>query len=223
LPLSAVAFLRGRLRQPVARRAAARLSRLARTAAGSAGGTAETDGQGASRPGRNPEGAGPMNNLGITLVGVAVQVTLVALVAAVLYGVMARRGPEAGSLTARLGLVGIVALTFVAFVPLPRWWNWSASRERASPVDFAASEVTAEPMLDVEKKTTAAETPHESGGGSGWSLAGLRGLLARLSRDKEAAPEKSWSGPWFVAVLFLVGLTLCLLRLLWALWAVRGF
>jgi beta-lactamase regulating signal transducer with metallopeptidase domain len=164
-----------------------------------------------------------MNNLGITLVGVAIQVTLVALVAAALYGVMARRGPEAGSLTARLGLVGIVALTFAAFVPLPRWWNWSAGRERAAPVDFAASEVTAEPMLDVEKKTTAAETPHESGGGSGWSLAGLRGLLARLSRDKEAAPEKSWSGPWFVAVLFLVGLTLCLLRLLWALWAVRGF
>jgi beta-lactamase regulating signal transducer with metallopeptidase domain len=164
-----------------------------------------------------------MNNLGITLVGVAIQVTLVALVAAVLYGVLARRGPEAGSLTARLGLVGIVALTFAAFVPLPRWWSWSASRERTAPVDFAASGATAEPLPDVETKAAVAETPQESGGGSGWSLAGLRGLLARLSRDKEAAPEKSWSGPWIVAALFLVGLTLCLLRLLCALWAVRGF
>lgn len=54
-----------------------------------------------------------MNSLGLTLVHVAAQVTLVALAAIGLYLLAARRGPKAGSFAARLGLGGIVALTLL--------------------------------------------------------------------------------------------------------------
>ncbi|MBX3436427.1 MAG: DUF1559 domain-containing protein [Planctomycetaceae bacterium] len=62
-----------------------------------------------------------MNTLGISLVWLAAQVTLLCLVTAVIYFVARRRYPAAGATAALTGLLLAAALTLVLFSPWPRW------------------------------------------------------------------------------------------------------
>ena len=81
-----------------------------------------------------------MNDLGVTLTWAAVQVTVVALAAAVWYPLASRRGPAA--LTAALFPAVIVALTLAAFCPLPSWWAWQLPA--APPVVAGPNQATSQ-------------------------------------------------------------------------------
>ena len=78
-----------------------------------------------------------MNELGIALAGLVIQVTLAMLPATALHLLASRRGPVAGSWTAAASLAMIVGLTVLAFLPRPEIGAepatastqiWSASR-----------------------------------------------------------------------------------------------
>jgi len=60
-----------------------------------------------------------MNELGLALGWLAIQVTLAMLPAAALHLLSSRRGPVAGSWMAAAGLAMIVGLTALAFLPQP--------------------------------------------------------------------------------------------------------
>jgi hypothetical protein len=154
-----------------------------------------------------------MNDLGLTLLGAAVRVTLLALAAVPLCTAASRRGPRAGAAAATAGLAGCVALTALAFCPLPDWWSWGApSGQAASPV----------PPAPGAGDLPTAEMTTQAGGGV--SLADVAGLFAGLGRRAEEAaslsPRPAAGWPAWVAVTVLCGAGVGLLRLALGLWAV---
>src|SRR5262245_20018497 len=62
-----------------------------------------------------------MNSIGVDLMWCVIQVTLLAAVAALIYGLVRKSGPPARALTALAGLMLIVALTTLTFSPWPQW------------------------------------------------------------------------------------------------------
>lgn len=68
-----------------------------------------------------------MNELGISLVWLAGQVTLLCTASAAIYLIARRRHPSAGATAALTGLLLSVLLTLGIFSPWPRW---SLTRER---------------------------------------------------------------------------------------------
>src|SRR5262249_32313144 len=112
--LLAGALLRGRVGPAARRPAGARLPRLAGATARPAGRRAKTDGPGAVRPENDPQGGGPMNDLGIALVWLAVQVTAVALAGLGLTALAARQAPGAGASAALTALAATAVLAVVA-------------------------------------------------------------------------------------------------------------
>jgi beta-lactamase regulating signal transducer with metallopeptidase domain len=160
-----------------------------------------------------------MNGLGLTLIGLAVQVTLVSAVAVVLYLLAARRGPRVAASPAAGGLLASVVLTLLACCPLPTWWQLgpSAMAAKSEPLDtFAASTV---PLL--------AGPAHESSSANddqapGWSLRSLVSGLRGLHAIAPARSDRTWEWPDVVAVVLLAGVGASLLHLFLGLWAVAG-
>src|SRR5262245_63204447 len=62
-----------------------------------------------------------MNSIGAALVWCVIQVTLLAGVAALVYGLVRRNGPPARALAALAGLILIVGLSVLTFSPWPQW------------------------------------------------------------------------------------------------------
>jgi hypothetical protein len=125
-----------------------------------------------------------MNNLGMTLVWLAVQVSLLLAPALVLYALAARRGPAAGAWVATLSLGLVVAVDLAAFLPRPvlgravvegRFEDFPRPSEVAAP---AAIDRAAPARLE----------------GDGWSLSRLRSAWTRL--NGQAAGRAARFRPW---------------------------
>ena len=67
-----------------------------------------------------------MNELGIMLVELSVQVTVLALAGLMLTLAAARAAPATGARITLGALAGTTILTVLAFCPLPSWWTWEA-------------------------------------------------------------------------------------------------
>jgi beta-lactamase regulating signal transducer with metallopeptidase domain len=157
-----------------------------------------------------------MNDLVPLLLGVALQVTLLALAGAALYLVAARRGPGAAAPVAAVCLVGCVALTLLALCPLPAWWAWRPASARDPGTALALPELP-EPLPDVRLDP---ERPRAASGGFRWSIGFPPGSGDQArSSDALPTPPREWGG--LVAGVFLFGAGLCLLRLLLGVVAVR--
>jgi beta-lactamase regulating signal transducer with metallopeptidase domain len=165
-----------------------------------------------------------MNDLGLMLMAAAFRVTLLALAAVVLYAVAARRGPGAGAPVAAACLGGSAVLTLLALCPLPSWW--------ALRVPPGSAVVTEAPLLatsetdntDVSLSTlenASPSAPNGSGVGLSWSSDFLRRGWERMHQATLSPPSTHWDWPGTAAVIFLIGLMLCLLRLLIGFWAIR--
>jgi hypothetical protein len=159
-----------------------------------------------------------MNDLGLTLLGAAARVTLLALAAVPLYAAASRRGPRAAAAVATAGLAGCVALTVLAFCPLPNWWSWYApSPARTPPRRPAAAD---------EAPAPTAATPEPAAPAGAVSLAGATAVLRGLwSHAEESAPPRPAAPRWpaAVATAGLLGAGTGVLRLALGLWAVgRG-
>ncbi len=153
-----------------------------------------------------------MNDLGTLLTWSAFQAALLALAAAVVYPLAARRGPAAGAAVAAAGLGGSVVLTLLVFCPLPSWWDWRPGTPGAPAPADGGDEARRSP---VGQETPAPVAPSPS-----WPV-----RLARLTWDgagRAAAPfaDRSQSGWTTAAIMLLAGAAVGVLRLAGGLWAV---
>ena len=164
-----------------------------------------------------------MNDLGLILVRAALQGTLVALVAVLLYAWAARRGPGSGAPVVVAFLFATVVLTILAFTPLPSWWAWSAGPPE--PLEVAFVPENDQPTLPGpsphQAVAPAAATYSEKTGGLALSARWLRNAWKRLGQSEVSSSESRWRWPEIVALAFLTGSGLYLLRLLVGLWGVR--
>jgi beta-lactamase regulating signal transducer with metallopeptidase domain len=159
-----------------------------------------------------------MNDLGIALVWLAVQVTAVALAGLGLTALAARRAPGAGAAAALTALIAIAVLAVVACCPLPGWWAWDVL---TAPADAAPA---ADPGTGYDGQAAAERPkPAAASSGSGFPLAGLLSALQNLGRGSgraAAAAGSPWGWPAVVATVAGAGTALGLLRLLLGLWAI---
>jgi hypothetical protein len=168
-----------------------------------------------------------MNDLGVTLVWAAVQVTLVTAAAAVIYLFVARHGARAGALVAAVSLGSTVALTLLAFCPLPSCWAWqpvpaaSAHAGPDGPAPPSRPSASAPGTIPPPRRAAPAAPPGAAGNGLSWPLPLLRQLWEGLGRARVSPAGGAWSWPGGVAVLVLAGAGLGLLRLALGLWGVR--
>lgn len=166
-----------------------------------------------------------MNALGLMLVGGALRCTAIALAGILLYAVLGRRGPSAGSIVAVATLTIMIPLSALSASSWPRWWTISprtlewpvrapgrsvaGSAARPSPSQDAAKTA---PLPEPAAPAVGAEDPAES--------AFLAEFWQRL-RSASAVPAAAWSWPAWCVVLFLAPASLGLLRLALGLRAVR--
>jgi beta-lactamase regulating signal transducer with metallopeptidase domain len=161
-----------------------------------------------------------MNDLGIGLVWLAVQVTLVALAGLALTAVAARRAPGAGASAALTALAATALLAGVVCCPLPSWWAWGLARlpaGAAAPGDVATA--NDEDVLAEGTNPAATSSP-----GGGMPLAALLSALRNLARGSArgaTAGPSTLGWPTVVVALAATGTTFGLLRLLLGLWAIR--
>jgi beta-lactamase regulating signal transducer with metallopeptidase domain len=156
-----------------------------------------------------------MNDIGLSLVAAAVQVTLVAIAALVLYALAARKGPGEGAGIAATGLSAGIVLTFVALIPLPEWWSW----ETPAPVSIVESD--ASPSGRSDNPTAAAvATGATAIDRAGLLLAFLRTFWLRMGNATLPEPARTWQWPTFLAAFILAGIAIALVRLMLALTAV---
>jgi beta-lactamase regulating signal transducer with metallopeptidase domain len=91
-----------------------------------------------------------------TILGLAAQVTLLALAGGMLYVVAARRSAAAGSAVLSGLLAAVAVLTLLRLGPVPEWWTWervavTAPNSVVSPITVGASAVSDAPVIDVGK------------------------------------------------------------------------
>jgi hypothetical protein len=148
-----------------------------------------------------------MNDFGITLAWLAVQVSLVLAPGLILYVLAARRSPAAGASVAALCLGLVVALTVAAFLPgIGRGPRTEPGRPEETPPAIPAAAPAGAPIA------TGREAPGRPPGRR-WPFAGWRVAWARFERGaaEPAARCRPWAGG--LAVLFLAGTAAGLLRL----------
>src|SRR5437667_1405816 len=129
-----------------------------------------------------------MNDLGMTVLRSAVQVTLVALPASALVLWAARRGAASAVAVSTAALAILALVTAAAFCPLPPWWSWS-------PAPDALVAQVQDPT--VRQHSGAEEvSPPGMAVNVDWlsHLRRLPALMPRAVRSTEARPEHSgWS------------------------------
>jgi hypothetical protein len=159
-----------------------------------------------------------MNDLGISLVWLTVQVTTIALVGLVLSALLARRTPAAGATAALTSLALTAMLAALACSPLPSWWAWDAI-----PLTDA---VSANGLATRDDDKSAGELPGtaDTAQGGGIRLGTLMTLLRSLGRDpgnEVPAEVVPWRWPAALVAVAGTGTALGILRLLLGLWAIR--
>jgi beta-lactamase regulating signal transducer with metallopeptidase domain len=150
-----------------------------------------------------------MNTLGITLVWLAVQVTILALAGIALTTHMARRAPGAGGATALATLIAILLLTILAACPLPSWWTVRADAKAAA---------TPPPANTTGNPDHPAPESMPSAGSSGGSIDLSRLLsalkdLARIYSGSDLRDDGSWQWPATLALVAAMGMSIGVLRL----------
>ena len=173
--------------------------------------SSEALGGGAGRPGADPRGAGPMNDLGLTLAWLAVQVALVLAPALVMQALASRRGPTSGAWVATWSLGLVVILGVSAFVPGDR-------REAEGPTSGLAA--SARPTAGA--RTAGVGRLDRAGGrrrdsppapGRGLAFEGLRRAWARFELRAAGAGGEGPAMGEALAVVALAGSGVGLLRL----------
>jgi hypothetical protein len=168
-----------------------------------------------------------MNALGVLLIGAAVRCTAFALLGLLLYAVLRRKGPSAGSLVALTTLMILVAVSALSLCPWPRWWTVApravalASRPQANGTPVRR-EAEAPPGTLVE---TAAPGNHpaqlKAEASESTSAVFLRALWQEFQRPAVAAQASHWGWLAWCVVLFVACAALGLSRLVLGLRAVQ--
>ena len=185
-------------------------------------GSAQADEEGTSDSRTSPQGASAMNQFGLVLVWCAVQVTVVAAVAAVCALAIRRRAASVRSLVVLTGLVLIIGLTALAFSPWPNWTRIvSTAADVAPPSDAQPQPPPATTAADTESDDPAPRPPREDADRATMAAA-ANAFWNELQRGRTAeSSSSSVAWPKLVAALFLLGGGFALLRLTAGVVAVR--
>lgn len=163
-----------------------------------------------------------MNYLGLTLLWCAIQVTIFAVAAVVLYLSMRRRSPAARSTVLASSLVSVILLTGLAWSPWPRWVPESSTAITASEVPVNAVSGDNSPVPASAEPVTPLVTDASE------STAML--FLGNLWDEMKHAPAppvvettSAWTWQAIVAWLFLGVFALGMIRLISGILAVRRY
>jgi beta-lactamase regulating signal transducer with metallopeptidase domain len=164
-----------------------------------------------------------MNNLAMTLIAIAGQVSVAAVLGMVCYPLVARRGPGAAAWTLAVALGMIIVLTGLAFCPLRSWWTLKS----AQAVPSAQEQTVAPTALSEPLDSTLEEDLPSVTKGEATGLAFSPVLLHRfwrdLERQGEADPASNSTWPTAVVLVFVIGSLLGIARLILGLCAVHGY
>ncbi len=173
-----------------------------------------------------------MNAIGAGLVWSGVQVTLLVLAGGVVYAVLRRRSPAAGSLAALALLVIAIGFSVLAVSPWPNWWR----------IGVVSASTAQQSASDAKVSDASGSSAKTDGGNTGESAASHRQPIATESFDavtwartfwknvvdgfneptpSGAAPASRW--PSFAAWLLIVGVGFGLARLTIGLFAVERY
>jgi hypothetical protein len=169
-----------------------------------------------------------MNAIGIALVWCIIQVTLLAGVAALVYGLVRRAGPPARALAALAGLLLIVGLTALTFSPWPRWGTQSHGivadaghvTQDARRGETARDDVGEPDQPEAPDGSISSAHPGDM---LSPSAEFFKTLFAEMQRLPSAPEREPWGWPAYVAILFLLGTGTGLVRLVAGLTAVRSY
>ena len=164
-----------------------------------------------------------MNDFGLTVLGVAARVTAVTLAGLVAVALLKRRGPSAVALASSTTLAVLVGVTALALSPWPRWWSTGpvgdARTIRSARLAESRIQPTGEPRPNPGTDPAAAPASNFAAGSATWSDF-VREFNRELSRPTDLAGSSSWRWPAWLAVGFLGGLLVALIRLVLGVWAV---
>lgn len=163
-----------------------------------------------------------MNALGIALVWCAIQVTLVAVLAAALYLVVQRAWPGSGGTLLLTTILTTVVLFVLALSPWPRWIGHrsAASEPSESTAAIAPSDATAPNRVAAATREGNPAAPPATE--SPWA-AFREAMAMELARPQPEEATSRWHWPGLVAAGFLAGASLSLLWLLAGIASVRRY
>jgi prepilin-type processing-associated H-X9-DG protein len=174
-----------------------------------------------------------MNALGITLLWCGLQVTVLGTLACVVYAACRKIGPAGRSTIALTGLLSVAGLSALAFSPWPRWEFPQSTANADSAVDAAPADVAeANTIATPDRDNAAARMPaatieqdetdssDDEPSFAALFLDSFRREMRKASVSVES-PAQSWRWPEILAVLFLAGLAIGMLRLCGGLLAVQ--
>ena len=173
-----------------------------------------------------------MNAVGASLVWSGVQVTLLVLAGGVVYAVLRRRSPAAGSLAALALLVIAIGFSMLALSPWPNWWRLHVASAGAADQTVADAK-SAESAADasVETKTGSApsaaasrsQPPADSFDAATWARTFWKNVVDGFNEPTRSDVATAWRWPSFAAWLLMVGVGLGLARLAIGLVAVERY
>ena len=162
-----------------------------------------------------PINAALMNELGVTLVWLSLQITALCLVAAAVYGLARRGNPKVGAAATLSALLLISALSVAAFAPGPNWMSGEEAAVETTAVGATGSDV---------ETPDSATPPRTASTGISWFSAETVSIFAREFERRVQQPielpVESWHWTGWLAAVFCVGLGVGCLRLLLGLVAV---
>jgi beta-lactamase regulating signal transducer with metallopeptidase domain len=183
-----------------------------------------------------------LHQLGVQLIWGIGQVTVVLSLGVVFYIAARRRGPAMRSLFAAAALSTALGMTLLMLSPWPRWYNVSlapSAGEAAKvagdiddPVEATKPQVPDRDAAEAEVSgtTTAAptrwrgsamENPTRAAMAAFWQS--LHDNLATPAGNDATPVRRDWQWPAVLAVVFLVGMGVAVVRLLIGLWAVARY
>ncbi|MBI3466519.1 MAG: DUF1559 domain-containing protein [Planctomycetes bacterium] len=178
-----------------------------------------------------------MNEIGITLIGCALRLTLIVSFGLSLCALLRRLGPQAGAVIALASLLVGVAVSFLGFVAWPHWWTVGQTAvSEVNPLhDGGAGSKTGtgqNPEAAADDPSSQSGPDAVAGGVSHQKSESFRknlfaevrqAFLAELSSSPRGATTRRWHWPAAIAALGLAAMLIGLGRLVLGLWAVRGY
>lgn len=158
-----------------------------------------------------------MNDFGIALFWLSVQVGVLAPVGLALSAMTARRSPGAGAAAALTALGATLVLAVLACCPLPAWWAWCPDPGTA----LAEPAIALEGEQNFDPSTERLSRPGERAQYEGMRLGELMAVVRKLGPGLAAVESPvPWTHylPGFLATVAVAATLIGLLRLLHGIW-----
>ncbi|WP_298860049.1 DUF1559 domain-containing protein [uncultured Gimesia sp.] len=149
-----------------------------------------------------------MHEIGVSVIWLSFQVTIVAVASALLYLAVRRRGPLLRSLVISSSMLVVLLLAALAFSPWPRWGGEVTQQSNSPEIQVPSDGKKTSLISDIPAPDREAIKLE-----SVWSAA-WGGFVDGLKRPQPVADQdEALTWPALIGILFLVGATFGLMRL----------